>query len=132
MTAPHPPEAVGLLADTVRNVQRSIADVQAMLDALDPKPAERLVTPAEMEVGGWVRFPGTHAWRQIDSINIGHPSETCIHYRFGGVVYSVPVNPWDTLPYHTDAEFQAICDARQAEEDRADDQLHFAEWQADR
>lgn len=132
MTGPDTTDAVRLLAETVAQLNKSAAHIRAALDALDPRPRERQVTPAEMEPGGWVRFPGTRSWRQIDSINIGHPSETCVHYRFGGTVYSEPVNPWDTLPYLTAAEMDAICDARQADQDRADDQLHFAEWQAGR
>lgn len=125
-------EAVRLLADITADINRATANVRALRDMLNPKPSERLVTPAEMEVGGWVRFPGTRSWRKISAIVVGHPSESVIEYEFGGLTYSEPVAPWVTLPYHTAAEFDAICDARQAEEDAAVDRLHVAEAQADR
>lgn len=121
-------EAVRLLAETVAQLNQSAAHLRAALKALEPEPAERLVTPAEMEVGGWVRFPGTRTWRQITTVVAGHPSQCLVEYRFGGVTYSQDCCPWDTLPYHTDAEMAAICDAQQAHEDDAADRLDHAVW----
>lgn len=113
-------ELEGLLTDAAIKAREILATLAG--------PPERLATIAEMEEGGWVRFPGKRAWRQIDSIAVGHPSQTCIHYRFGGVVYSEQVNPWDTLPYQTDAEFQLACDRERGAEDDAMDRMSWAEW----
>lgn len=124
-------EAVRMLSDTVAALQQSKTNLEAALAAISPKPAERLATPAGMEPGGWVRLPGQRRWWQITTVVCGHPTQSVIEYRCGRATHTYDVLPWETLPYHTDAELAAI-DAGQAAEDDALDRLQFAEWEAGR
>lgn len=116
------------LATLAEHTERAIGLATAIIS---PEP---LATPDEMVPGGWVRFPGCQTWRQVTELRrFGQGLARDIRYDFGGVTYSERVAAHDTLPYLTDAEFQAECDRRtdaQDLEDEAADRMLAAEWGA--
>lgn len=100
--------------DSAAATMRRLADALADRD-LRPEP---LATPAEMAAGGWTRIPGRGHWQKIAAISYcaehGGPGD-CARIDY--------TQPWDhdpdhvdrstTLPYLTDAEFDADCDREQ-------------------